>query len=189
MQNPDWFSVHRAAFWIGAGGIVAHATEGVWGLACNPFNPNAVDRLLEIKNRREDQGLILIGADAKMFASQLALLSEETRLLIETSWPGAHTWIVPDYSYPGAVSGGRDSIAVRVPGHEQARNLCARVGHPIVSTSANISGRIPAHTALRARMIFGDRVDYYLSGELSRRGASRISDARSLKVVRATCGD
>lgn len=189
MQNPDWFSVRMAAFWIGAGGIVAHATEGVWGLACNPFNPDAVDRLLEIKNRRVDQGLILIGANAKMFASQLALLSEETRRFVESSWPGAHTWIVPDSMYPGAISGGRDSIAVRVPGHEQARSLCMQVGHPVVSTSANISGRIPAHTLLRARMIFGDRVDYYLSGELGHVGASRISDARSLKVVRGASGD
>ena len=201
MQYPDWFSVQRAAFWIGSGGIVAHATEGVWGLACDPLNADAVDRLLEIKNRNQDQGLILIGADAEMFASQLALLTEETRHCIEKSWPGAHTWIVPDNMYPSAISGGRDRIAVRVPGHEQARNLCAQVGHPIVSTSANISGRAPAQTVLRARMIFGDRVDYYLSGELGHSGtsgrtsekpigvASRISDARSFKVVRGTSGD
>jgi len=195
-EQPDWFSLQRAAFWVAAGGVVAHATEGVWGLACNPFNPDAVNRLLEIKNRRVGLGLILIGADEEMFADQLALLSEESRERIQASWPGAHTWIVPHSSYPKEVSGGRDSVAVRVPGHKQARRLCTQVGHPVVSTSANISGRSPALTALMARSIFGDRVDFYLPGQVGLEGsdlyaagfASQISDARSHRVVRRASG-
>jgi len=196
-EKADWFLVERAAFWIGAGGIVAHATEGVWGLACNPFNPDAVKRLLEIKNRNVDQGLILIGAEKEMFVSQLSQLPATYQARIEASWPGSHTWIVPDRSYAHVISGGRESVAVRVPGHNQARRLCEQVGHPVVSTSANISGRSAALTLLSARAIFGNRVDFYLPGRIGLEGsdkdmvgqASQISDARSLKVIRGASGD
>lgn len=162
--GPDWFALRMAASWICAGGIVAHATEGVWGLACNPFDAGAVDYLLGIKKRSHKQGLILIGANAETFKRQLESLDVDVQSHIRASWPGASTWILPDKTYPNWIRGGRDSVAVRVPGNKQARQLCSIVGHPVVSTSANISGRPPALTQMQARSAFGGTVDYYLCG-------------------------
>lgn len=181
------FALRQAASWINAGGVIAHATEGVWGLACNPLDSKAVARLLALKNRREDQGLILIGASSEMFSKQLAGLNARSRQTVCDTWPGAHTWLLPDHAYPDQITGGRKTLAARVPAHVQARQLCACVGHPLVSTSANISGRSPAYSQLQVRSVFGRRIDFYLAGELAPgelRNVSKITDAMSLKTIR-----
>ena len=125
------------------GGILAHATEGVWGLACDPLNYAAVQRILEIKTRSEDKGLLLLGASSESFAAQLETLSAADRQLIEDSWPGHVTWILPDAEYPSWVSGGRPTVACRVPDHDQARLVAEKMGRPIVSTSLNLTGEPP----------------------------------------------
>ena len=125
------------------GGLVAHATEGVWGLACDPWDPRAVARLLALKGRDAARGLIVIGAAADDFAAELEALDAVSRRQVEASWPGPVTWILPNLRFPEWISGRRSTVAVRVPGHEQARALCAAFGGALVSTSANPSG-VPA---------------------------------------------
>lgn len=132
-----------------------HATEGVWGLACDPFDGESVARLLALKGRPVSKGLIVIGADADMFALELASLSPDDRARVLTSWPGAVTWILPNQRFPDWITGGRSQVAVRVPGHAQARALSRAFGGPLVSTSANPSGRPPARSMLQARGQFG----------------------------------
>ena len=162
-----------------------HATEGVWGLACDPFDAHAVARVLALKGRAAARGLIVIGASATMFAPELDALAPDVRAAIEASWPAAETWIVPNVRFPRWVTGAHATVAIRVPGHAQARALAARFGGPLVSTSANLSGQPPARTELRARRYFQHRVDYVLAGATCGSGrASRIRDAASGIAVR-----
>ncbi len=154
---------------------MAHALEGVWGLACDPFDAPAVDRILRMKRRRAAKGLIVIAASAEAFADELAALSSETGRVVRDSWPGAETWIVPNRRFPAWITGGAPTVAVRVPGHEQARALAGAFGGPLVSTSANVSGWPPARTELVVRRHFGAAADFVLSGGVGeRRGPSRI---------------
>ena len=88
--------LHDAVDVLQRGGILAHATEGVWGLACDPLNYAAVQRILEIKTRSEDKGLLLLGGSSEAFAAQLKTLHTADRQRIEDSWPGHVTWILPD---------------------------------------------------------------------------------------------
>ena len=162
------------------GGLVMHATEGVWGLACDPHDARAVGRLLELKGRSVDKGLILIAAEADYFAPELAAIDPGQRQMVEDSWPAAETWILPNQRFPYWITGEHAGVALRVPGHAQARALSAAFGAPLVSTSANPSG-VPAPTsALRARGIFHrsefpGRDDYILPGEVGLPGSpSRI---------------
>jgi len=179
-------AVEVAAATLRAGGIVLHATEGVWGLACDPFDAAAVARLLALKGRAASRGLIVIGARAETFADELARLPRATRAAIEASWPGANTWIVPNVRFPRWVTGARATVAIRVPGHAQARALAERFGGPLVSTSANRSGEPPARTELRARRAFQRRVDCVLGGATCGGGrASRIRDALTGRELRA----
>ena len=133
---------------------MVHATEGVWGLACDPLHVQAVSRILAFKKRAMERGLILIGAEAGTFEVELQGLSEVDRARVAGSWPGAVTWLLPNRRFPCWITGGRSEVAVRVPGHPQARALAHAFGGPLVSTSANVSGARAADRALAARRVF-----------------------------------
>lgn len=148
------------------GGILAHATEGVWGLACDPHNAAAVQRLLKIKMRPEEKGLLLLGGSAAAFAPQLDALECADRQSIEATWPGHVTWILPDTEYPSWVSGGRKTVACRVPDHDQARQLAEGMQRPIVSTSLNLAGEEPIRGYAEALAQFAQIVDLVLPGEI-----------------------
>ncbi len=175
-SSMDDFHVRRAVRHLRQGGVVAHATEGVWGLACDPFDRNAVGRILALKRRRPDKGLILIGADADCFAPELERLAAAERQAVESTWPGAVSWVLPTQRFPAWIAGAHAGcVAVRVPGHAQARAICAGLGGPLVSTSANPTGHPPTAKALRCRRWFQDAVDFVVPGyTLSRQGPSEL---------------
>ena len=165
-----------------AGGVVAHASEGVWGLGCDPFNRAAVERIHAIKGRSATKGLIVIAAKAEDFAPELAGLDAATAARVCASWPGAVTWVLANQRFPEWATGGRSTVAARVPGHAQARALAAAFGGPIVSTSANRSGEPPAATAAEAAEL---GPDYVLPGETGgQMGPSRIIDAATGETLR-----
>lgn len=170
------FHLRRALRHLRRGELVAHATEGVWGLACDPFDRNAVARILALKGRRLDKGLILIGADADCFGPELESLAAADRRKVEATWPGAVSWVLPSSRFPIWITGpSSQGVAVRVPGHPQARALCAGFGGPLVSTSANPSGRLGTANALLVRRWFQNRIGYLVPGQTQgRRGPSQL---------------
>jgi L-threonylcarbamoyladenylate synthase len=203
-RAADWFQLEVAAGVILSGGVILHATEGVWGIACDPFAEAAVRRVTAMKRRRQDKGFVLIGA-AGEFDSELDDLSLSARQEVTASWPGPVTWVVPNRRFPGwvAANGGADSpgstdsslstlstVAIRVPGHDQALRLAALCGSALVSTSANPAGRTPARSGMAARAYFGGQVDFVLPGRTNfikevRGAASEIRVAGSRHVARA----
>ena len=177
--------VAEAARVIAAGGVIAHACEGVWGLACDPMNEAAVQRVLELKRRPVSKGLIVIGAAAADFAPELTRICTQTAGRIRASWPGAVTWLVQNVRFPPWIVGDFPTVAVRVPDHEQARQFAAACGHPLVSTSANRAADPPARSAEEVRRIFGEQIDGLLPGAVGDRNApSTIIDAATGRVLR-----
>ncbi len=169
------------------GGLVVHATEGVWGIAADPWNSAAVADLLALKGRARAKGLIVIGAEPEMFADEIADLDPVADSRIAQSWPGPVTWIVPTVRFPAWVTGGRDTVGVRIPGHPQARALSRRFGGPLVSTSANLSGHPSARRWPQARRFLRTlaarhprlaRCIYLLPGETM--GSAGPSEIRTL---------
>lgn len=177
--------IDQAVHILQQGGVVAHATEGVWGLACNPWNEIAVNRILTIKQRSIDHGFIVIGCESSTFQAELDLLTPEVLQRVERSWPGHVTWILPTHRFPDWVTGSRQSVAARVPDHQQARTLAKLFGNAIISTSANVSGTEPATTVEEVNQQFGPVVDLVVPGQIgSATGPSRIFNAVTEDKIR-----
>lgn len=179
-----WQLNHTAQI-IASGGVVAYPTEAVWGLGCDPWNQNAVFKLLALKKRSVEKGLILIGASIKQFDFLLYDLSQDQLNLLQQSWPGANTWLVPHHNrVPYWVCGDHDMVAIRVPGHKIARKLCQQVG-PIISTSANIATYPAAKTRLMVEYYFHAKLDAVLNGALGgAKNPSRICELATGKLIR-----
>lgn len=180
MQLTENLHLRLAAAHLRAGAVIAHPTEGVWGLACNPFDAAAVRRVLALKSRPVEKGMILICADLGQVMPLLEPLSAAEREQITADSEQPVTWLLPSRpEVPVLLRGEHTTLAIRITRHEQARALIARCGLPLVSTSANPAGRPPALTALRVRQYFQDRIDYRLPGEIG--GARGPSEIRRLQ--------
>ena len=161
------------------GGVIAYPTEAVWGLGCDPWNPDAVERVLALKQRPMRKGLILVAASVDQVRFLLDRLSPELQQRALQHWPGPVTCLLPDpdHQVPVSVKGEHSSIAVRVSAHPLVRALCEAAGQPLVSTSCNPMGRPPARYSWQVRRYFGEDRVHLVPGSLgSGRKPSRILD-------------
>lgn len=178
--------IEFAATRIRSGGVIAYPTEAVWGLGCDPFNRDAVCRLLEIKQRPMDKGLILVAADISDVDPYLRDISPTQRAMLQQHWPGFKTWVIPDSGLiPPWIKGRHNGVAIRVSAHPLVQALCRAFGGLIVSTSANIAGRPAAVTRLSVEQYFGSSLDFVLPGSLGgAKSASRITDLETGQPLR-----
>jgi len=150
------------------GGVIAYPTEAVFGLGCDPDNPQAIKKLLTIKNRSEDKGLILLAGDFQQLAPYLDL-SQSSSMQIETilsRWPNGITQVLPANPNISPLLTGRfNSIAVRITDQPDVVALCAQTNKPIVSTSANFSGKDPVKTWQKLDKKLVSLLDYTLKGD------------------------
>lgn len=125
------------------GGLVALPTETVYGLGADATNDDAVKRIYEAKGRPSDNPLIVHIYDTKQLEDFVESISEATERLMEAFWPGPITFILPlkEGVLCDRVTGGLNSVAVRMPSHPVARALLKEVDLPIAAPSANLSGR------------------------------------------------
>lgn len=179
-------SVDEAVRVLRQGGLVACPTEAVWGLSCDPGNEQAVRRLLALKQRPEEKGLILIAASLEQLRPWLAPLTPQLEQTVTASWPGPSTWLLP--AAPGTppwLRGSHDTLAVRVTDHPLCRRLCQGLDGPVVSTSANPAGQPPARSEQEVLDYFSGVIDAVISGETG--GLAQptpIRDARNGAIVR-----
>lgn len=167
--------------------VIAYPTEAVFGVGCDPDSELAVTRLLALKQRPVDKGLILIAASfeqLKPYVDEQALNAVQ-RDAVFSRWPGPVTFVFPALpSTPRWLTGRFDSLAVRVTDHPLVKALCLQYGKPLVSTSANLSGLPPCRTAEEVLQQFGGEFPV-LRGETSgRQNPSEIRDALTGELFR-----
>jgi L-threonylcarbamoyladenylate synthase len=167
------------------GGVIAYPTEAVWGLGCDPFNEQAVRKILALKERPDSKGLIIIAASVAQVAPWLESLSPGQRAAVEASWPGPYTWIVPAPTAPRWLRGEHDGLAIRVSAHPAVIALCEAWGGALVSTSANRSGQPPLANAEALHEEWGSALDAILIAPLGGdKRPSEIRDATTGIVLR-----
>ncbi len=170
---------------IAADGVIAYPTESCFGLGCDPRSPRAIRRVCALKRRSRAKGLILIAADVRQLApfvepSALADLSR-----FQPFWPGPYTFLLPaSRKVHPWLRGQHRQIAVRVTNHPLAAGLCQALGSALVSTSANLSGKVSLKSAAQCRQAFGSRI-MVMPGLIGfARKPSTIIDAASGKILR-----
>jgi len=180
-EQPEVSMVAYVADKIRAGEVLGMPTDTFYGLAADPFNLRAVDRVYEIKTRSRHKPLSLLIESVDQ-ASELAWPVPETfYLLARRFWPGPLTIIVKaDPKLPLKVTANTGNVALRVPAAEIPLAIIRAAGLPITATSANLSGASECTTALQVRDQLGDVLNVIVDGGHSPRDvASTIVDLTS----------
>jgi len=170
------------------GGVVVFPTETAYGLAADATNIEAIRRVSEIKDRVPVKTFPLIAANQKM-VEKYAVLSSLMKSLVKDNWPGALTVVVP--ARPGCLkefalirSG---TLAVRVSSHPVASELSRRLGRPVISTSANLSGQSTCYSVRAVKkQLAGRKIlpDFYLDiGRLPHSRLSTIVEEQNGRIV------
>ncbi len=172
---------------ISAGAVFGYPTDTIWGFGCDPQNFSSVARILQIKNRGADKGLILLSSKLEYCLPYVELdRGQEERMQEQRERPT--TWLATATGFcPWWIRGSHPSVAIRICNHPLLQVLCAQLKSPLVSTSANRAGRPTVRNALQLRHQFGDEVDYVVTGfETGGGQASEIISLASGTTLRSS---
>ena len=160
-----------------SGGIAAFPTDTVYGLAADMSNPEAVERLFALKGRDPNNPLPVMIPRIDMLKQVAREIPESARRLAENYLPGALTIVLKKSpAVPDKVSGGRDTVGIRIPDHKTALAILEGAGRPLAVTSANRSGEqclLEYEDVVRE---FGDRVNIIVPGRVKYREVSTVVD-------------
>lgn len=169
MRFNTLMNADAAAEAFALGAVLGYPTEGVWGIGCSAYDLEAVQRVLQIKKRAANKGLILLVSHVEQL-SHFVLDQDEVEKAL-ASGPEICTWVVK--AAPGVnalLTGGRETLAVRCTTHRPMRRVLDRLDQPVISTSANLSGA--AGSPRPWLTPFGSRVDGWMRGPLGGLGHS-----------------
>jgi tRNA threonylcarbamoyl adenosine modification protein (Sua5/YciO/YrdC/YwlC family) len=177
-STPEANLITYVAERLRAGQVVSVPTDTFYGLAADPVNLRAVDRIYDIKSRQRQKALSLMIDSIDMAEMLAAEISKDFELLAEKFWPGPLTIIVRASSrLPLRVTANTGNVALRVPAAEIPIAIIKAAGFPITATSANLSGESECTTAQEVREQLGDRIPLIVDGGTSPRTvASTIVD-------------
>lgn len=172
----------RAVEALRRGEVIVFPTDTIYGLGCRIDDERAVRRIFEIKSRPSTEPLPVLLADPAQVVDFAREIPPAARRLISRFWPGPLTLVLRrSERIPLTVTGGGDTVALRVPAHPLPRALVRELGVPIVGTSANSHGMPSPVTAQQVVFDLGDRVDLVLDG-------GRVPLGRESTVVDVTGG-
>jgi len=164
-EQPDEIALIRTAEEVLRGGIVAFPTDTTYGLGCSLFDTDAVEMLARIKHRDRGHAFISLIPEPLQAWALGAEVGAVAERLIERYWPGPLSLIFrASPLVPVQVLGRGGTIALRCPRDTLCQRILERIGGPVVSSSANLSGEPPAESAAEVVAIFGNQLDLVLDG-------------------------
>jgi len=162
-------SIQKAATAIRSGGLVVYPTDTVYGLGCDPFDEEAVNRVSTVKGRSKGNFPVLV--DTLGRARELGDVSGDVEKLALRYWPGPLTIVVASHSkLPLQVSGLEKMVGLRIPGRRDTLDLISKAGGSLLGTSANISGGPSLTKAEDAFKVFDGKVEIVLNGGITSTG-------------------
>ena len=164
MNESDYSEeIRKAVDILNKGGIIVYPAETVYGIGCDPMNVEACIRIQRLKQRSDARTMLLLAYSLKQVEETAGPLSEIPRKLAKNFWPGPLTIILtPQKNFPQHLLGSSGGAAFRVTSYPLAASLAREFGCPIISTSANITGKSPVLSYEKAVSVFGKNVDIIL---------------------------
>lgn len=177
-------TIQQAINNIKQGEIITYPTEAVFGLGCDPFNQQAIEKLLMLKQRDASKGLILLINNWQQLSALIAPIPSLIQNKLTDYWPGPTTLLLPKSPLiPEWIHGSHDKVAIRMINHPVTKALCQHA--PLVSTSANLQGKPSAMSSHDINQQFPFGLAGIVQGELGKAGKpSRIIDIMNNKVIR-----
>src|SRR2546423_4202278 len=174
-------SLDRIAQVVANGGVIAFRTDTFYGLGADPFNRAAVQRIKELKGRKDNKPILIVISDLDQVQRFISAPSHSFQLLSANFWPGALTLIGKARPEVAAeITAGTDTVGVRLPIDERVRALVRACGGALTATSANPSQAPPASTAITVQLYFGEKIDLIIDdGEAQTDAPSTVVDATS----------
>ena len=158
-------AIDHAARLLREGGLVVIPTDTVYGVSAALICPDSIARLFTVKRRPIDRPIALLVDNIAHVETVVDEITPDGRRLMERFWPGGLTLALPKkLGVPDVVTASGPSVAVRMPDHPVPRALARRLGAPLPTTSANVSGRPSPANARAAESELGDLVDLILDG-------------------------
>ena len=166
------------------GGVIAYPTESVFGLGCDPSNEQAITKILEIKKRTLEMGLVLLTPSIEIVSGWINMSNKQLKIFSSPS-PRPTTYIVPASDSAPKWLGVKNTLAIRRSNDPFIKNICGLLGLPIVSTSANLHGENPCKSAEEVQKIMGSQLDYIVFKQTGPfNSPSTIVDLISGKTIR-----
>ena len=174
--------IQEAAALIRKGGVMAFPTRCLYGLGADAFNPDAVNRIFEIKQRPAKNPILILIDDPNRLKSLVTHISEAAKAISKRFWPGRVTLVFnASAKVPGTLTAGTGKIGIRLAGHPVAAALVRAVQGPITGTSANVSGFPGCHQIEDLHPTVAEQLDFILdAGPLKGGQGSTVVDV---------CGD
>jgi L-threonylcarbamoyladenylate synthase len=163
LSSKDPEAVNSALKVLRSGGLVAFPTDTVYGVAANPFDTAAIERLYEAKIRETNKAIAVLIGNLDQIPQIAREVTESARRLAEHFWPGALTLIVPRLDSLPNILSPTQSIGLRMPDHPFALTLLQKTG-PLATTSANLSGGSNTTTAQEVLAQLDNRIELLLDG-------------------------
>lgn len=155
------FSIRHAAHIIKLGGVIAYPTDTIYGLGCDPYNAEAVARINLIKQRPLNKYFILLAGDIEQVRPLISITPEQEKTISQCAEPTS--WVVSaSQQAPSWLTDKNHMLTIRISQHDEVKRLCQALGHAVISTSANISGKKPAKNSLQLHKYFHQKVDKIL---------------------------
>ncbi len=170
-DQPERRTLDRAAEAVLRGGVIAFPTDTLYGLGCSLFDVSAVEMVARLKRRPPSMAVISLIPDPEQAWGLGVEISPLAERLMRDCWPGPLSIIFHASGLvPAAVQGAGGTIALRCPKDTLSHALLGRIGGPVVSSSANLSGQPPAESAEDVVKYFGNQLDLILDGGPRRGG-------------------
>lgn len=190
-ENPQGRHISRVVETLKQGGVIAYPTDTTYGIGCDIFNKRGVKKIYQIKQRDARKPFSFICADLSD-ASNYAHVSNFAFKIMKRHLPGPYTFVLDATRIvPDSVTTKQKTVGIRIPDDQIALDIVRELGHPLITTSANLSGEAPLHDPREIDLSMGHMLDIVIDGGIRYGDPSTVIsliDDR-IEVLREGCGD
>jgi tRNA threonylcarbamoyl adenosine modification protein (Sua5/YciO/YrdC/YwlC family) len=178
-QNPEPEKINRVVAVLQKGGIIIYPTDTIYGLGCDIFNKDAIKKIYQLKKREGHKPMSIICADFKDIA-HYAQVSNFAFQLMKRTLPGAYTYVLKAKNkLPATFLAKNKTVGIRIPDNKICLAITRQLGHPIISTSLNISGEEPLTLPKQLSQEMANKIDLIIDNGLLPQEPSTVVDLTS----------